>query len=136
MQLYAKQHNDAKLLVEIIKLLKRNDFPMQPGTTDIVFRNDSISASLVASELNIPGLYLWHDFITAMEEEVGYRVRFGLVQGVPADKELKKKARLDRFAAVPKTDSQEEEKKESKGFKVCLNATVLATVLPVLCSSW
>ncbi|KAL6961748.1 hypothetical protein U1Q18_047985 [Sarracenia purpurea var. burkii] len=34
-----------------------------------VHRNDSIPASLVASELNIPGLYLWHDFITATEEE-------------------------------------------------------------------
>ncbi|KAL6966468.1 hypothetical protein U1Q18_032248 [Sarracenia purpurea var. burkii] len=28
-----------------------------------------------------------------------------LSQGVPAEEELKKKARLDRFAAVPKTDS-------------------------------
>ncbi|KAL6971341.1 hypothetical protein U1Q18_031019 [Sarracenia purpurea var. burkii] len=35
--LYAKQHNDAKLLVEIMKLLKRNDLPLQPGTADIVF---------------------------------------------------------------------------------------------------
>lgn len=38
MQLYAKQHKDAKLMVEIMKLLKRNDLPMQPGTADIVFR--------------------------------------------------------------------------------------------------
>lgn len=35
--LYAKQHNDANLMVEIMKLLKRNDLPMQPGTADIVF---------------------------------------------------------------------------------------------------
>ncbi|KAG5554940.1 hypothetical protein RHGRI_012482 [Rhododendron griersonianum] len=35
--LYAKQHKDAKLMVEIMKLLKRNDLPMQPGTADIVF---------------------------------------------------------------------------------------------------
>ncbi|KAA8527486.1 hypothetical protein F0562_034799 [Nyssa sinensis] len=35
--LYAKQHNDAKLMVEIMKLLKRNDLPLQPGTADIIF---------------------------------------------------------------------------------------------------
>lgn len=34
--LYAKNHNDAKLMVEIMKLLKRNDLPLQPGTADIV----------------------------------------------------------------------------------------------------
>ncbi|XP_057466664.1 alkylated DNA repair protein ALKBH8 homolog [Actinidia eriantha] len=34
-----------------------------------VHTNDSIPVSLVASELNIPGLYLWHDFVTAKEEE-------------------------------------------------------------------
>lgn len=38
MQLYAKNHNDAKLMVEIMKLLKRNDLPLQPGTADIVLR--------------------------------------------------------------------------------------------------
>ncbi|XP_022976811.1 alkylated DNA repair protein alkB homolog 8 isoform X2 [Cucurbita maxima] len=31
--------------------------------------NDSVSVSLSASELNIPGLYLLHDFVTAKEEE-------------------------------------------------------------------
>lgn len=30
--------------------------------------NDSIPVSLVASDLNIPGLYLWHDFVNAKEE--------------------------------------------------------------------
>ncbi|KAK7363628.1 hypothetical protein VNO77_05777 [Canavalia gladiata] len=35
--LYAKNHNDTKLLVEVMKLLKRNDLPLQPGTADIVF---------------------------------------------------------------------------------------------------
>ncbi|XP_057960133.1 uncharacterized protein LOC131152322 [Malania oleifera] len=35
--LYAKKHNDAKLMVEIMKLLKRNDLPLQAGTADIVF---------------------------------------------------------------------------------------------------
>lgn len=34
---YAKNHNDTKLLVEVMKLLKRNDVPLQPGTADIVF---------------------------------------------------------------------------------------------------
>ncbi|KAI4345465.1 hypothetical protein L6164_012589 [Bauhinia variegata] len=35
--LYAKSHNDTKLLVEVMKLLKTNDLPLQPGTADIVF---------------------------------------------------------------------------------------------------
>ncbi|KAK7348206.1 hypothetical protein VNO80_22756 [Phaseolus coccineus] len=35
--LYAKDHNDTKLLVEVMKLLKKNDLPLQPGTADIVF---------------------------------------------------------------------------------------------------
>ncbi|OWM67822.1 hypothetical protein CDL15_Pgr010760 [Punica granatum] len=34
---HAKQHNDAKLLEEVMKLVKRNDLPLQPGTADIVF---------------------------------------------------------------------------------------------------
>lgn len=38
LQLYAKAHNDAKVMVEIMKLLKRNDLPLQSGTADIVFR--------------------------------------------------------------------------------------------------
>ncbi|TKY63176.1 hypothetical protein E2542_SST13044 [Spatholobus suberectus] len=37
--LYAKNHNDTKLLMEVMKLLKRSDLPLQPGTTDIVFRS-------------------------------------------------------------------------------------------------
>ncbi|KAK7264590.1 hypothetical protein RJT34_32199 [Clitoria ternatea] len=35
--LHAKNHNDTKLLVEVMKLLKRNNLPLQPGTADIVF---------------------------------------------------------------------------------------------------
>ncbi|KAK3039011.1 hypothetical protein RJ639_027496, partial [Escallonia herrerae] len=35
--LYAKQKNDSKLMVEIMKLLKTNGLPLQPGTADIVF---------------------------------------------------------------------------------------------------
>ncbi|KAI8530882.1 hypothetical protein RHMOL_Rhmol11G0094400 [Rhododendron molle] len=34
-----------------------------------VHMNNSNPVALVASEVNIPGLYLWHDFITATEEE-------------------------------------------------------------------
>ncbi|KAG5151323.1 hypothetical protein JHK84_027795 [Glycine max] len=37
---YAKNHNDTKLLVEVMRLLKKNDLPVQPDTTDIVFRLD------------------------------------------------------------------------------------------------
>ncbi|KAH7513283.1 uncharacterized protein LOC107426922 [Ziziphus jujuba] len=35
--LYAKKHNNADLMKEIMKLLKRNDLPLQAGTADIVF---------------------------------------------------------------------------------------------------
>ncbi|RVW55694.1 hypothetical protein CK203_085198 [Vitis vinifera] len=35
--LYAKKHNDVGLMVEVMKLLKRNDLPYQSGTADIVF---------------------------------------------------------------------------------------------------
>ncbi|XP_044498305.1 uncharacterized protein LOC123220267 [Mangifera indica] len=35
---FAKDHKDAKLMVDVMKLLKRNGLPLQPGTADIVFR--------------------------------------------------------------------------------------------------
>lgn len=35
---YALEHKDAKLMEEVMKLLKRNDLPLQPGTADLVFR--------------------------------------------------------------------------------------------------
>ncbi|PHU20964.1 putative NADH dehydrogenase [ubiquinone] 1 alpha subcomplex subunit 5, mitochondrial [Capsicum chinense] len=35
--LFSKQHNDVKLLVEIMNLVKKNDLILQPGTADIVF---------------------------------------------------------------------------------------------------
>lgn len=35
--LYAKQHNDVNLMVDVMKLLKANDVPLQPGTADIIF---------------------------------------------------------------------------------------------------
>uniref|UniRef100_A0A1D1YS65 Glycine--tRNA ligase 1, mitochondrial n=1 Tax=Anthurium amnicola TaxID=1678845 RepID=A0A1D1YS65_9ARAE len=35
--LYAKEHKDPKLMVHIMKLLRRNSLPLQPGTADIVF---------------------------------------------------------------------------------------------------
>ncbi|KAH7650593.1 hypothetical protein IHE45_U001400 [Dioscorea alata] len=34
---YAKEHNDAKLMVKIMQILQRNSLPLQPGTADIVF---------------------------------------------------------------------------------------------------
>ncbi|KAL0323492.1 UNVERIFIED_CONTAM: hypothetical protein Sangu_1968500 [Sesamum angustifolium] len=33
---YAKQHNDVKLMVKVLRLMKKNDLPFQPGTVDIV----------------------------------------------------------------------------------------------------
>ncbi|KAJ4954207.1 hypothetical protein NE237_031039 [Protea cynaroides] len=35
---YAKEQKDTELMVEIMRLLKRNSLPFQPGTADIVFR--------------------------------------------------------------------------------------------------
>ncbi|CAM8996501.1 unnamed protein product [Rhodiola kirilowii] len=35
--LHAKEHNDTKLMVDVMRLIKRNDLPLQPGTADIVF---------------------------------------------------------------------------------------------------
>ncbi|KAK9928326.1 hypothetical protein M0R45_025469 [Rubus argutus] len=40
---------------------------LQPTSQDRV--DDSVPVSLLDSELNIPGLYLFHDFVTANEEE-------------------------------------------------------------------
>ncbi|KAK4762791.1 hypothetical protein SAY86_008559 [Trapa natans] len=34
---HAKLHNDTALMEEVMKLVKRNDLPLQPGTADIVF---------------------------------------------------------------------------------------------------
>ncbi|KAJ4823083.1 hypothetical protein Tsubulata_009613 [Turnera subulata] len=34
---YAKTHNDLKLMVEVMQLLKRNNVPLQPSTADLVF---------------------------------------------------------------------------------------------------
>lgn len=45
LQLHAKQHNDVKLMVEVMKLVKKNDLPLQPGMADIVFRYMSINKS-------------------------------------------------------------------------------------------
>ncbi|KAI3503735.1 hypothetical protein L1887_32184 [Cichorium endivia] len=36
--LYAKEHKDVDLMLDVMKLLKANDVPLQPGTADIVFR--------------------------------------------------------------------------------------------------
>ncbi|KAK6913807.1 hypothetical protein RJ641_021128 [Dillenia turbinata] len=35
--LHAKEQNDSKLMVDVMKLLKKNNLPLQPGTADIVF---------------------------------------------------------------------------------------------------
>lgn len=40
---------------------------LQPPT--LVQSDSSVPVSLQASEVNIPGLYLWHDFISSREEE-------------------------------------------------------------------
>lgn len=41
-QLHAKEHNDAKLMVKVLKTVIKNLIPLQPGTADIVFRYVSI----------------------------------------------------------------------------------------------
>ena len=38
MQSYAKVHDDAKLMGEVMQLLKGNNLPLQAGTADIIFR--------------------------------------------------------------------------------------------------
>ncbi|XP_023634406.1 uncharacterized protein LOC17879383 isoform X2 [Capsella rubella] len=35
---YALEHKDSELMEEVMKLLKTNDLPLQPGTADLVFR--------------------------------------------------------------------------------------------------
>lgn len=35
---YAEDHNDIKLMAEVVTLIRRNKLPLQPGTADIVFR--------------------------------------------------------------------------------------------------
>ncbi|XP_031739007.1 uncharacterized protein LOC101219378 isoform X2 [Cucumis sativus] len=35
---YAEEHNDLKLMGEVVALIRRNKLPLQPGTADIVFR--------------------------------------------------------------------------------------------------
>ena len=37
-QAYAEEHNDLKLMAEVVTLIRRNKLPLQPGTADIVFR--------------------------------------------------------------------------------------------------
>ncbi|XVF28402.1 hypothetical protein REPUB_Repub15cG0026400 [Reevesia pubescens] len=54
--LYAKVHDDAKLMVEIMKLLKRNNVPLQAGTADIVFRLYPVQRSLTLSGAKKPGI--------------------------------------------------------------------------------
>ncbi|XP_019179800.1 PREDICTED: uncharacterized protein LOC109174997 [Ipomoea nil] len=36
--MYAKQHNDVSLMVDIMRLVQKNDLPLQPGTADLVLR--------------------------------------------------------------------------------------------------
>lgn len=38
LQMYAKQHNDVNLMVDIMRLVQKNDLPLQPGTADLVLR--------------------------------------------------------------------------------------------------
>lgn len=63
LQSYAKQQNDAKLMVDVMKLLKANDMPLQPGTADIIFRyiNQRLSYFLIIGRaykfIMLPNLY-------------------------------------------------------------------------------
>uniref|UniRef100_A0A7N1A3X3 Uncharacterized protein n=1 Tax=Kalanchoe fedtschenkoi TaxID=63787 RepID=A0A7N1A3X3_KALFE len=51
--LHAKEQNDTKLMVDIMKLIKRNDLPLQPGTADIVF-----SICHIADDWNLLSKYM------------------------------------------------------------------------------
>lgn len=61
LQLFAKQHNNVKLLVEIMNLVKKNDLILQPGTADIVFRYKS---SINHFQVSPPLLYLFVFFFS------------------------------------------------------------------------
>lgn len=52
LQLYAKEHKDVDLMVDVMKLLKANDVPLQPGTADIVFRWDPHNTKIEKNVLN------------------------------------------------------------------------------------
>uniref|UniRef100_A0A1J3DLC5 Pentatricopeptide repeat-containing protein, mitochondrial n=1 Tax=Noccaea caerulescens TaxID=107243 RepID=A0A1J3DLC5_NOCCA len=47
---YALEHKDAKLMDEVMKLVRANNLPLQPGTADLIFRicNDTDSWDLLA----------------------------------------------------------------------------------------
>lgn len=45
-------------------------------------------------------------------------LRFGTVQSVSADEEVKKKARLARFGSSAVTDSAEEDKKKARALRL------------------
>ncbi|KAL2244123.1 UNVERIFIED_CONTAM: hypothetical protein Sindi_0530300 [Sesamum indicum] len=55
---YAKQHNDVKLMVKLLKLMKKNDLPFQPGTADIVFREMMIVLVLVLVVQHFPCFFV------------------------------------------------------------------------------
>ncbi|KAK3189798.1 hypothetical protein Dsin_029359 [Dipteronia sinensis] len=72
--LYAKDHKDTKLMVEVMRLLKVNCLPLQPGTADIVFRicYDTDDSELIAKyakrfvmagvKLREPSFEIWMEF--------------------------------------------------------------------------
>ncbi|KAK0607524.1 hypothetical protein LWI29_016205 [Acer saccharum] len=72
--LYAKDHKDTKLMAEVMKLLKVNGLPLQPGTADIVFRicYDTDDSELISKyakrfvmagvKLREPSFEIWMEF--------------------------------------------------------------------------
>lgn len=57
-QLHAKKHHDADLMEGIMKLVKRNDLPLQAGTADIVFRYAGYT-TIVRFKNLIPSLFVF-----------------------------------------------------------------------------
>ncbi|KAL5731047.1 hypothetical protein ACHQM5_003809 [Ranunculus cassubicifolius] len=91
---YAKEHNDSKLMVELMQLMKRNHLPLQPSTADIIFSicynvNDWDLISKYAHKFNKAGVKLRRTtFGTWME----FAARQGDVESIWKIEELRSKA--------------------------------------------
>ncbi|XP_025677798.1 uncharacterized protein [Arachis hypogaea] len=70
---HAKNHNDTKLLVEVMKLLKKNDLPLQQGTSDIVFRSVRSETSSL-TQLSLPPYFSFELPLEEIQGTLGKQV--------------------------------------------------------------